>query len=92
MHEKIGGYGIEDVEFVCAFDVGENKVGRPLNEAIFSDPNYVDWVDSASGCTNRNVKESPTLDGVGIYVASMIKPINQTKSTKELEKEAIQEI
>jgi len=92
MHEKIGGYGIEDVEFVSAFDVGENKVGKPLNEAIFSDPNYVNWVDSASNCTTRKVKESPILDGVGIYVASMIKPINQTKTEKELEKEAIEEI
>ncbi len=92
MHEKIGGYGISDVEFVCAFDVGENKVGKPLNEAIFSDPNYVDWVDSASGCTTRTVKESPTLDGVGIYVVSMIKPIKQTKTEEELEKEAISEI
>ena len=92
MHEKIGGYGIEDLEFVCAFDVGENKVGRPLNEAIFSDPNYVDWVDSVSNCTSRKVKESPILDGVGIYVASMINPINQTKTEEELEKEAIQEI
>ncbi len=92
MHEKIGGYGIEDVEFVCAFDVGENKVGKPLNEAIFSDPNYVDWVDSASGCTTRKVKESPILDGVGIYVVNMIKPIKQTKIAQELEKEAIEEI
>jgi len=92
MHEKLGGYGIEDVEFVSAFDVGENKVGKPLNEAIFSDPNYVDWVDAVSNCTTRKVKESPILDGVGIYVASMIKPINQTKTEKELEKEAIEEI
>jgi myo-inositol-1-phosphate synthase len=92
MHEKIGGYGIDDVEFVSAFDVGENKVGKPLNEAIFSDPNYVNWVDSVSNCTSRKVKESPILDGVGIYVASMIKPIEQTKAIKELEKETIEEI
>ena len=92
MHETIGGYGIEDLEFVCAFDVGENKVGKPLNEAIFSDPNYVDWVDSVSNCTSRKVKESPILDGVGIYVASMINPINQTKTDKVLEAEAIEEI
>jgi myo-inositol-1-phosphate synthase len=92
MHEKIGGYGIEDVEFVSAFDVGENKVGKPLNESIFSDPNYVNWVDSVSNCTTRKVKESPILDGVGIYVASMINPIKQTKKPKELEKEAIEEI
>ena len=92
MHEKIGGYSAEDLEFVSAFDVGENKVDRPLNEAIFSDPNYVDWVDSVSNCTTRKVKESPILDGVGVYVASMIKPIKQTKTAKELEKEAIEEI
>ncbi len=92
MHEKLGGYGIDDVEFVSAFDVGENKVGKPLNESIFSDPNYVNWVDSVSNCTTRKVKESPILDGVGIYVASMINPIKQTKKPKELEKEAIEEI
>jgi myo-inositol-1-phosphate synthase len=92
MHEKIGDYSTEDVEFVSAFDVGENKVGKPLNEAIFSDPNYVNWVDSVSGCTTRKVKESPILDGVGIYVASMIKPIKQTKTRKELEKDSIEEI
>jgi len=92
MHEKIGGYGIEDVEFVSAFDVGENKVGKPLNESVFSDPNYVNWVDNVSNCTTRKVKESPILDGVGIYVASMINPIKQTKKSKELQKEAIEEI
>ena len=92
MHEKIGGYGTDDLEFVSAFDVGENKVGKPLNEAIFQDPNYVNWVDSASNCTSRTVKESPILDGVGVYVASMINPIKQTKTEKELEKEAIKEI
>ena len=92
MHEKIGGYRAEDLEFVSAFDVGENKVSRPLNKAIFSDPNYVDWVNSVSNCTTRKVKESPILDGVGVYVASMIKPIKQTKKAKELEKEAIEEI
>jgi myo-inositol-1-phosphate synthase len=92
MHEKIGGYSIEDIDFVSAFDVGENKVGKPLSEAVFSDPNYVKWVDSATSCTNRKVKESPILDGVGIYVASMINPIKQTKKRKDLEKEAIEEI
>ena len=92
MHEKIGGYEFNDIEFVSAFDVGANKVGKPLTEAVFSDPNYVKWVDSISFCGNTVVKESPTLDGVGIYVASMIKPIKQTKKHDQLEKEAIEEI
>ena len=92
MHEKIGGYSTDDLEFVSAFDVGENKVGKPLNEAIFQDPNYVNWVESASNCTSRKVKESPILDGVGVYVASMIKPVKQKKKAKELRREAIEEI
>ncbi len=92
MHEKISDYGIEDVDFVCAFDVGENKVGKPLSEAIYADPNYVKWVDSVSCCDSAIVREGPILDGIGVYVASMIKPIKQTKKIEELEKEAIEEI
>jgi len=92
MHEKIGGYGIEDIQFVSAFDVGQNKIGKTLNDAIFADPNYVKWVDTVSCCDSTTVKESPVLDGVGVYVASMINPIKQKKNPKELEKEAIEEI
>lgn len=92
MHEKIGDYGIEDIDFVCAFDVGENKVDKPLSEAIYADPNYVKWVDSVSCCGSAIVREGPILDGIGVYVASMIKPIKQTKKIEELEKEAIEEI
>ncbi len=92
MHEKIGSYGIEDIEFVSAFDVGQGKVGKPLSEAVYADPNYVKWIDSVSSCSGTVVKEAPILDGVGVYVASMIKPINQTKKVQELKKEAIEEI
>lgn len=92
MHERIGGYAVEDVDFVCAFDVGRNKVESPLSEAIYSEPNKVRWVENVPGYDNVIVKESPILDGVGIYVANMIKPVKQTKSIQQLEKEAIEEI
>ncbi len=92
MHEDLGGYGIEDIEFTSAFDVAADKVGKPLSEAIYADPNYVRWVDSVSSCGKTIVKESPILDGVGIYVTSMIKPLKQTKSAKELRKIAMDEI
>ena len=39
MHNVLGGYGVGDVEFACAFDVDENKVGRDLSDAIFRLPN-----------------------------------------------------
>ena len=92
MHEKIGNYGIEDIDFVSAFDIGENKVSKPLSEAIYVEPNEVDWVKSVSGVDNIIVKESPILDGIGIYVVNKIKPIKQTKSIKQIEKESIEEI
>ncbi|MFA6530651.1 MAG: inositol-3-phosphate synthase [Candidatus Micrarchaeia archaeon] len=91
MQEKIGGYSIHDIEFVCSFDVGENKVGKPLAKAIYEEPNKVKWVDSVS-CCSGTVKESPILDGIGIYVENMIKPIKQTKTVEQLKKEALDEI
>src|SRR5580765_4543704 len=39
MHVDLGGYHIRDVEFVAAFDVDKNKVGKDLGEAIYSKPN-----------------------------------------------------
>lgn len=44
IHDKLAGYGIYDIDFVCGFDVGENKVGKPLHEAIYAFPNMVDWI------------------------------------------------
>ncbi|MEW6721782.1 MAG: inositol-3-phosphate synthase [Candidatus Micrarchaeota archaeon] len=91
MAERIGGYTIHDIEFVAGFDVGENKVGKPLAKAVYEYPNKVNWVDSVSCCSGM-VGESPILDGVGIYVQNMIKPIKQTKSLDNLKAEAIEEI
>jgi len=91
MYEKIGGYSVEDIDFVSAFDVGKNKVGRSLSEAIFADPNYVDWVNSVPG-GDVIVKESPILDGIGVYTVNKIDPIEQTRSAEEIEKETVGEI
>jgi myo-inositol-1-phosphate synthase len=39
MHVNLGGYHIKDIEFVAAFDVDKNKVGKDLSEAIYTKPN-----------------------------------------------------
>src|SRR3989442_16030862 len=39
MHVDLGGYHIRDVEFVAAFDVDRNKVGKDLPDAIYAGPN-----------------------------------------------------
>ncbi|MBS7627074.1 inositol-3-phosphate synthase [Candidatus Bathyarchaeota archaeon] len=91
MHEDIGGYRIFDIDFVSAFDVAENKIGRRLDEAIYQPPNCVDWLPEVP-MINAIVREAPILDGVGVYVEKMIKPVKQTKTPEELRKEIIKEL
>lgn len=38
MFEKIGPYFADNIDFVCAFEVDNNKVGLDLSEAIFTSP------------------------------------------------------
>jgi len=38
-YPSIGGYEPKHIQIVACFDVDERKVGKPLNEAIFSPPN-----------------------------------------------------
>jgi len=91
IHEHVGPYRVEDVEFVSAFDVGELKVGRPLAEAIYTSPNAVRWVERVSGC-RRLVMESPILDGVGIFARDIIRAVKQTRSNSELRQSIVHEI
>jgi myo-inositol-1-phosphate synthase len=39
MHVNLGGYRVRDIEFVAAFDIDRNKVGKDLSEAIYAKPN-----------------------------------------------------
>jgi myo-inositol-1-phosphate synthase len=71
MHSVIGGYGIEDIEFVAAFDVAAAKVGKDLSEAIFSgENNTVKFSEVAT--TGVTVHRGPTLDGIGKYLAEVV--------------------
>jgi len=89
IHDKLAGYGIHDIDFVCGFDVGENKVGKPLNEAIYAYPNMVDWIQKDTmPKTDAKVHQSPLLDGVGIWVENRVKPIETTLTDEELAENA----
>ena len=88
IHDKLRDYSIHDIEFVAGFDVGENKIGKPVNEAIYESPNMVDWIDKNDmPKTDGMVYESPALDGVGIWVENKVKPIQSDKSESELAEE-----
>ncbi|MCA9813253.1 MAG: inositol-3-phosphate synthase [Nitrosarchaeum sp.] len=93
IHDRLAGYGIHDIDFVCGFDVGENKVGKLLNEAIYEYPNMVNWIDKASlPKTDAKVYESPVLDGVGLWVENRVKPIKSTKTNEQIAEEIKQVI
>jgi len=90
MHQKIGPYNFDDIEFSSAFDVGRNKVGKSLDRAVFASPNLVNWIKLPRGKTV--VKEAPVLDGIGIFVENKINPIKNPIPIEKLEKEIEREI
>ena len=88
IHEKLRDYSIHDIDFVAGFDVGENKIGKAVNDAIYELPNMVNWIDKNDmPKTEGMVHGSPALDGVGIWVENKVKPIQSGKSQSELESE-----
>jgi myo-inositol-1-phosphate synthase len=91
MSPVVGGYSIHDIEFVAAFDVDSKKVGKPLDEAVYAEPNKVRWVESLSSMREVRVRQSPQLDGVGIYVQKVVKPAPE-RPLEELRSEAIAEL
>jgi myo-inositol-1-phosphate synthase len=66
MHVRLGGYHVSDLEFVAAFEVDADKVGKDLSEAIWAGPNNtIKFSDVPElGVT---VQRGPTLDGLGEY-------------------------
>lgn len=71
MHPVLGDYHIGDIEFVAAFDVDQNKVGKDLSEAISQPPNNtVKFADVPNmGVT---VDRGMTHDGIGRYVSDLV--------------------
>lgn len=91
MHPKIGDYSIYDIDFVAAFDVDSKKVGKPLSEAVYAEPNKVKWVEKLSTMKDVIVKQAPRLDGVGHYVEKVVTPVPD-RPVEELRKEIIDEL
>ncbi len=79
MHNRIGDYRIEDIEVVAAFDIDENKVGKDLSEAVFTQPNNtIKFADVPP--TGVKVERGMTHDGIGRYVSHLVKKSNHSTS------------
>ena len=68
IHERVGGYKIADIEFVCAFDVDARKVGTDLGEAIFAPPNCTTVFQKEVPHPGIPVRMGRVLDGVAEHM------------------------
>jgi len=68
MHERIGGYGPEDIEVVAAFDIDKRKVGRDVHAAIFSAPNCTTVFHPDLPLSGVKVQMGRVLDGIAYHM------------------------
>ncbi|MGH2514220.1 MAG: inositol-3-phosphate synthase [Ktedonobacterales bacterium] len=71
MHVNLGGYHINDIEFSAAIDVDAEKVGKDVNEAIFSGQNNT-YKFTNVPATGVKVARGMTHDGLGKYLSQVI--------------------
>jgi myo-inositol-1-phosphate synthase len=69
LHPELGGYRLQDIRVVAAFDVDARKVGRPLEEAIFAEPNCTTVFQEKIPASGVAVQMGPVLDGVAKHMA-----------------------
>ena len=71
MHVDLGGYHVRDIEFVAAFDVHADKVGRDLGDAIYAEPNNTYRFHDVPRI-GVPVERGATHDGLGKYLSGVI--------------------
>ncbi len=87
MHVNLGGYHISDINFVAAFDIDKNKVGKDLAEAIYTKPNNTFKFHDVP-TTGVKVHRGMTHDGLGKYLSQVIeKAPGQTANIVKILKE-----
>ena len=71
MHVNLGGYYISDINFVAAFDIDKNKVGKDLAEGIFAQPNNTFKFTDVPP-VGVKIQRGMTHDGLGKYLSQKI--------------------
>lgn len=87
MHVNLGGCHINDINFVAAFDIDKNKVGKDLAQAIFTLPNNT-FKFCEVPTTGVKIERGMTHDGLGKYLSQIIeKAPGQTADIVKILKE-----
>jgi myo-inositol-1-phosphate synthase len=68
MHEIVGGYRPEHIQFVAAFDIDKRKVTKDLSEAIFQKPNCTTVFQKEVPFLKCRVERGFLLDGVARHM------------------------
>jgi len=71
MHVDLGGYHVRDIEFVAAFDIDKEKVGKDISEAIYAGQNNT-IVFQQVPKMDVQVDRGMTHDGLGKYLSKVI--------------------
>ena len=93
MHPVIGGYRVDDIDVVAAFDIDQRKVGKPLEEALFALPNNTKVFFRDVPNSGVTVQMGEVHDGVAPhmakypehqrFVAAAVKPVDAAKVLRE---------
>ncbi len=71
IHDRIGGYGAGDVDFVLGIDVDARKVGKDIAEAIFESPNNTKVFQANVPATGAKVIMGKVSDGVAAHMTTV---------------------
>lgn len=70
MHTQIAGLSVGDIQIACAFDIDTRKIGRPIAEAIFAQPNNARVFCPDPDDHGAVVHAGPSADGVAAHLES----------------------
>lgn len=79
MNSVLGGYRIDDIEIVAAFDVAASKVGQDLSVAIWAEPNNTIKFADVLNPMYVNVDRGMVHDGFGKYLKWNV-PVSKEKT------------
>ncbi|MEP7222671.1 MAG: inositol-3-phosphate synthase [Novosphingobium sp.] len=71
IHDRIGGYGAGDVDFVMGVDVDARKVGKDISEAIFAMPNNTQIFHGDVPQSGAKVMMGHVADGVAPHMTTV---------------------
>jgi myo-inositol-1-phosphate synthase len=78
MHVKFGDYHVNDIEFVAAFEVNKEKIGKKISDAIWESPNCTPKFSDVPDI-DVIVQPGPISDGVAPHMIDSFRCYNESE-------------